>query len=320
MPILFSPVLYDLLSDDLLVYVDAGARGILEGPWADVRHDRLKVVAFEADPAAHPDLVARANGRDVVATKALWSKVGKIPVHLARNRGTSSVHPPNFALLERFSRKHAEPRATNKIIEVESTTLDLVLEGLGMRADFLKIDTQGAEYEILVGSSKALHETIFGVIAETWTVEVHAGQRLSGEIMQLMNEHGFMLADLSIAAAWNRRNTDALDVGQKRQVVGLDLLFFKEPSLVQDRFHSPVLAAKAAAIAELYGFPDLAVEILDIARAASPDNASLSLLRAEVIASVERRQTPTGKLEWITSLYHRLAGSRRRGTDVKLHY
>ena len=50
----------------------------------------------------------------------------------------------------------------------------------------------------------------------------------------------------------------------RRQVVGLDLLFLKEPALDPARFARPAVAAKAAAIAELYGVPELALGLLEL--------------------------------------------------------
>lgn len=263
-PIIFSDACGAIVRDCPLVYVDAGARGGLQGTWAEVDDDRLRVVAFEADPDGIRELQGRSNF-DVIGA-ALWSDPGTVDIHLAAIPTTSSVYPPNWSLLERFLPQHSEPRRTVEVASIPCTTIDASLKQVGRRADFIKLDTQGSEFEILSGAEEALAESVFGVVAESWTIEVHKGQRTTGEILSFMHQRGFSLFDMSVGAAWHRRGADRLKHLNKRQIVGLDLLFFREPSLAPGHFATPVAAAKAAAIAEMYGFPDLALEIIDLCR------------------------------------------------------
>ena len=282
MPILFSDAFRRVIANDKLVYVDAGARGGPEGPWADVENDRMHVVAFEPDPDGARDLQGR-EGMSVVPA-ALWSGEGTISVHIAKVAGTSSVHPPNWELLKRYPPRHYEPRTTVKTIQVPCMTLDMALADLSLQPDFLKIDTQGAEFEILTGATKALQESVFGVVVETWTTQVHKRQHLTGEVMMLMNRLGFGLFDFNVGAAWHRSGVDRVAHPSKREIVGLDLLFLREPTAVRDRFSNGAKAAKAAAIADLYGVPDIALEILDMALPKSAAEADLlSCLRRSVL-------------------------------------
>jgi FkbM family methyltransferase len=277
MAMIFSKEFKDAVAGSPLVYIDVGARGGLQGPWAEITDERLHVVAFEPDADGAAALRGKRNF-DVVES-ALWSHSGVVDIHLAKIPPTSSIHPPNWPLLKRFPSQHYEPRTTVKTVSVKCETLDSVLSSLGRRADFLKIDTQGAEYEILTGAVDALDRDVFGVIAESWTTEVHKGQRLTGEILSFMAARGFGLFDINVGAAWYRRGSERLPRLDKRQVVGLDLLFFREPSDLPDRFADLVASAKAAAVAELYGFPDLALEILGMVR---PNDARAAALLASL--------------------------------------
>jgi FkbM family methyltransferase len=280
-PIIFSDAFKSIVAGQPLVYVDAGARGGLQGPWAEISDERLHVVAFEPDPEGARALRDRPNFE--VVESALWSHPGMIDIHLARIPGTSSVHPPNWALLKRFPPQHYEPRTTLRAISVACDTLDAALMKIGRRADFIKIDTQGSEFEILSGAVKALEESAFGVIAESWTVEVHKGQHMTGEILSFMNQRGFELFDINVGAAWHRRGASKLKKLNKRQIVGLDLLFFREPASIPLRFADPVVAAKAAAIAELYGFPDLALEIIELSDPNGTQVNSITTLRQLIL-------------------------------------
>ena len=318
MAIIHSDEFRAIVEGDPLVYIDAGARGGLQGPWAEINDERLHVVAFEPDPIASAGLAERQNSRRQVVSKALWSQAGSVEVHLAEVPGTSSIHPPNWKLLNRYPDPHAVPRTTVNRLTVDCVPLDSALDALGRRADFIKIDTQGAEYEILVGASRALADSVFGVIAESWTVEVHQGQRLTGDILNFMHDHGFELFDLSVAAAWYRRGADRLARKEKRQIIGLDLLFFREPSRCPDRFAPVVAATKAAAIAELYGFPDLALEIIDLC---VPETALEAGLVHRVRRAIIGGPPPPIRNPGLKSLIHRIFRRKQSaGKDVKLHY
>lgn len=284
-PIIFSDVFRSIVRGSPLVYLDAGARGGLQGTWAEIDDDRLRVVAFEPDPDGARGLRGRPNF-DVIEV-ALWSSPGTVDINLAEIPATSSVYPPNWRLLERFLPQHSEPRRTVKVASIPCDTIDASLKQIGRCADFIKLDTQGSEFEILSGAEEALATSVFGVVAESWTIEVHKGQRTTGEILSFMHQRGFALFDMSVGAAWHRRGAGKLKHLNKRQIVGLDLLFFREPALAPGHFASPAAAAKAAAIAEMYGFPDLSLEIIDLSR---PDGAeeisSMQAMRRLIVEGV----------------------------------
>jgi FkbM family methyltransferase len=244
------------VADNPISFVDVGARGSLPAPWDAVDRRALQVVGFEPDPEECRRLNDAGSANDVFIPVAVWSRPTRVPVHVADFPGCSSVHPPNDDVIRRYEEEHWRPRETRRVVEFDTATLDSALDARELGCDFLKIDTQGSELEILRGSAETLDRRVYGVLVETWTVEVHRGQGLTGDVMVLMNEAGFELFDADVAAAWHRDSS----LGGKRQLVGLDLLFFKRPPLREGADDPRML--KAAAIAELYGYPDLALELL----------------------------------------------------------
>ena len=164
-----------LIKDAPICYVDAGARGDLEGAWGTISPLLLKVLAFEPDPDAEVNW-AMANPHWHIERCALWSDARTVTVHIGEVPATSSVWPPNFKYLTRFSDAHVAPRRTTRTVDVSARPLDDVVAELKMQPDFLKIDTQGAEFDILQGSADTLDRCIFGVVVETWTTQIHAGQ------------------------------------------------------------------------------------------------------------------------------------------------
>jgi FkbM family methyltransferase len=273
MPILFEQDFRTVTSPDPLVYLDAGARGGLQGLWRKADDGRIRVIAFEPDGAAADDLAAAPSGNRVVIAKGLWNRECELDLHIAEEASASSIHAPNWDLLARFRRQHADPRRTTRTQRVQCTTVDKVADEIGIAIDFAKLDTQGGEYEILEGAEQQLRRNVFGVVCETWTQEVHKGQRLTHEVWAYLDKLGFEVVEVAVAAAWQHRNVDATQLAGRAHLTGLDLLAFKRPEHWGPMSHTR--AVKCAAIAELYGFPDIALELLE---------------SAQTVTDVERRQ------------------------------
>ncbi|MEX0986970.1 MAG: FkbM family methyltransferase [Bacteroidales bacterium] len=78
---------------------------------------------------------------------------------------------------------------------IECETLDNVLENLSVtyKFDFLKIDAQGAEYEILRGAEKFLREDCQGLQLELFSIPLYKGIKLRSEVEALLSEFDFKL-------------------------------------------------------------------------------------------------------------------------------
>jgi FkbM family methyltransferase len=289
--LIFSSSFEDLLEGDRIVMLEGGSREGLDEPWQSLEaRGCLKVIGFEPDIEECERLNAVTYQTRTYLPKALWNKEGEIGVHIGACPSASSVYPPNPEFLRKYEQPVWEPRVTAKYVSVECTTIDRVLETDGSDCDFLKLDIHSAEYEALQGALASLKTKIFAVLVESWSAEYHKGQRLTGDILTLMNELGFSFFDLGIAAGGRRRFASTLNLYGKQQIHGLDLLFFKEPAVFATHPNPVVKLIKAAAIAELYGFPDYAIEILRHEAECKPQSAGL--LNPVIQTIVKNAQTP----------------------------
>ena len=295
---LFSEALKAAAADDPLLLVDVGARGGPEEPWRSLSPEVLRVVGFEPDAEECERLnAAAAPGRRFLPV-ALWDSERDVDVHVADVPTCSSVHPPNSELLEAYRPEHGAPRETRAVVSYPATTLDRVLAREQLKCDVLKIDTQGSEGEILRGAAEALEHDVLCAVVETWTVPVHLGQALTGDVLRLMDGAGLTLFDVSVAAAWRRPLPDGMDLNGKRQLTGLDLLFLRasRPAGPETRL------LKLAAIADVFGFPDLALQLLS-----GSSSADAGAVRGAVIAGA--RTTAPAPRSFLGRVLRRAADS-----------
>ena len=183
----------DLLADGLLI-VDVGAQR-LEGE-EDVhrpllRSGRCRVIGFEPQEGEHEDRhrqdgdwtmlpYALGDGTRATLYETVWSP-------------TSSLYEPDMDLMNDFAAlpEFCEVVSTR---ELDTHRLDDVL-GQGP-VDFLKLDVQGAELDVLRGAERTLAETLV-VFSEVEFTPIYRGQPLFHDVTQHLRERGFDLFDIT---------------------------------------------------------------------------------------------------------------------------
>jgi FkbM family methyltransferase len=288
----------DIYFDDLLdtyyarrplTLVDVGARGGLQPNWKPARR-HLRLVGFEPAAAEHARLSALADGeRTLYIDAAVAQSAGHVVLNVARDGGTSSTLAPNMRFLRRFPR--AERFETVEKVTVAADTLDRLLAAHAVRdADFLKLDTQGAELAILRGAAQTLAGA-FGVEAEIQLGALYVGQPSIGEIDDTLRSSGFQLFDLR-PAYW-KRSAGTLYGGPKGQLVFCDSLYFKTEEAFQrqldavvDPFERASTLLRAVSICVLYGYLDYAIELFE------PNRSLLDAPLADELGRRLRTQVP----------------------------
>ncbi len=149
----FSSVIKDILKNDKILAMDVGAQGGFNSDFFfpkryNIFFDEILVepIKSEAD---------KLSNDKYIINKGLWSKKEKKTLFVLGDRpGSSSMYEPqkkNFDLHNIKEKDYAKFNITNKQ-EIECDTLNNLLDGLRIKnLDYLKIDTQGSELEILKG-------------------------------------------------------------------------------------------------------------------------------------------------------------------------
>ncbi|RZK39809.1 MAG: FkbM family methyltransferase [Hymenobacter sp.] len=254
--------------------VDVGARGTLPHPWGTIFEERLNIVAFE--PGGDDVQVPLTPGSlSRIVPKLANSVPGTLPFYLNINPYTSSVFPPNLEEIKAFERQHWEHRQPRKECSFEATTLDEVLGGMeGFNPHFIKIDTQGSEWEILKGAEKELRRGSPLVLVETWTFPVYKGAKPAHAVLELLEGYGYRTIEVNRAAAW-RYETNGAVKRARQGLIGLDILLAKRPELTATSDIAEGDLVAIAGLLELYGFRDYAYHLIELSKLASDGKKTL---------------------------------------------
>ena len=149
----YSNLVSKLLLNEKIVTLDVGAQGgFNENIFPKKYNDFFSPIMVEPikDEA---DKLKKENYK--VISKGLWSNNCVKKLYIMKKRlGSSSLYKPNkdaYALYDLKKKNYPSFEVSNEI-DIECTTIKESLNNLNIKKlDFLKIDTQGAEIEILKG-------------------------------------------------------------------------------------------------------------------------------------------------------------------------
>jgi FkbM family methyltransferase len=149
----FTKVIQNILDDKKIIALDVGAQGGFNSD----KFFPSKYNIFFDDILIEPikSEAEKMNNKKYTINKGLWSKKEKKNLYILENRlGSSSMYEPNKKKFDihGIKKEHYKDYDVTKTIEVECDTISNMLSGLNIKnLDYLKVDTQGAELEILNG-------------------------------------------------------------------------------------------------------------------------------------------------------------------------
>ncbi|HXF54902.1 MAG TPA: FkbM family methyltransferase [Hyphomicrobiaceae bacterium] len=202
------PRLMELLPPgERFVIVDAGARDGEDDPrWRPFPPHRLAIFGFEPDQAeaARLNELARKNGHERrVHAAGLWRTSGCLHFHHNKASGGGSFLPQNREITDRW--KFENPTATSPAREVFVATHTEPLRVTSLKEwaseaglteiDFVKLNVQGAELQVLEGAAGLL-DGVLGILVEVSFVESYRGRPLFADIDAHLRGAGFTFFDL----------------------------------------------------------------------------------------------------------------------------
>ena len=204
------------LIKDKIVFIDVGAAGDLIPRWKKIE-SKIFTIAFEPDEIAYKKLRDLKINNKKIYNIALSEKKSFRNFYICRDAEKSSFYKPNYELLKNYP--NPKRFDIKKTIKFKVDALDNIGN---FKPDFIKLDTQGSELEILRGSKKNLNECI-GLEVEVEFQKMYRNQTLFSDVFKFLENNGFDFIDFSEKTYWTYKNTS--NIGQN--LIFANALFLK---------------------------------------------------------------------------------------------
>lgn len=218
--------LESILCGDVISLIDIGAAGGLQDRWKPFSKF-IDLVAVEPDPRAKESIekletttlhsLHRINS-------PLASTTRELDFYLCKHPRQSSVLKPNQEHFAKYNDGHKWN--VERVEKMSALTLDLAIASR-VKPDFLKLDTQGSELDILQGATTTL-QSCLGVEAEVEFREMYESQPLFGDLAKYMLNNGFEFIDFVAFGKWERSRPDGLRTFLG-ELIHADALFLRSP-------------------------------------------------------------------------------------------
>ncbi len=246
--------------DEPVKLVDVGARGGLDERWKPF-HPLLDVLGFEPDPDECERLNEAAGTlpyRSRFLPHVLGRAGGEVTFNVCRWPVASSVYEPNPELLKDF------PAAAALMTVVErramtTVSLDEVCAEEGLVPDYLKVDVEGAELDVLQGAEAATDGSLM-LDVEIEFAELFRGQPLFADVDGHLRTRGWQLLGLR-RISWRRPAGIAAGAsGYGGQLISADALYLNARALSRGLTLSRML--KLALLLSAYRQHDFTAQLL----------------------------------------------------------
>ena len=250
-----------------LSLLDVGARSGVGYPWNNAKTENLNVILVEPDPE-EVELLTQHHKGDILPY-ALWSEETDLTLNINNSPGTSSVLESNMPFLSQFD--DSQRYELKHQIKMNTRTIDsLHNSGELADVDFMKMDVQGAEVEIMKGGLNFLKNNLVGLESEVLFTHLYHNQPLFSDIeVFIRQELGLELWDIR-KTYWKYSQTRYKNPTKGRLVIG-DALFLR-PFLTLDSWLLSMNIDKAKSklhmlitVTLAYGYLDYTNAILNAA-------------------------------------------------------
>jgi FkbM family methyltransferase len=257
---------------DPLVIFDVGARWGMNEEWA-VFGDQMRVYCFEPDEAECARLAARAPPQVSYIPTALGRASGEATLYESKLAASTSLYRTRMEYFGRLVNRDNGTVVAEHSVAVKSLDEAMAAHGVP-HVDFIKLDAEGAELDILQGGEGAVRSPrLLGVLSEIRLHEEINGSPPFASLDAFLREREFRLYNIHVT----RQSRAALPYPQLHdyrtptgerffaytehgQVQDGDALYFRD--LFTAREPPPVSLLKLCALMEIYCLNDCAAELI----------------------------------------------------------
>ena len=244
-------------------FIDIGASGGLDNEWKGME-TYMNIIGFEPDVEEYNKLIMNKNNHTYFNI-ALSNKKEEKELYIRQSQGNSSFYENNYSIINKFP--HTERFKIIDKILIKTDALDNILKSDDyIKMDFLKIDVEGDELNVLKGAQSILISGIFAIQAEVRFLEFYKNSPLFPEVHTFITSKGFELFDLNRYFYKRRPYFGSLkgQIGQADALYFMDIDKFStncKNNLSGDELIKKIL--KAIIISSFYGYFDYSADLLE---------------------------------------------------------
>lgn len=167
----------------------------------EIRSDNTEPVEVRTFAKTGQLMLAVNRGVDIKqATRPFYINKFPLSSSLLKSAPIARDEDPGYPFVHCWSQNTELDRE----VSVPVSPIDEIIEEFKLPLpDFLSIDAQGAELNILTGAKKALSQSIIGAVSEVEFSEIYARQSLFDDQMSLYSRHGMRLVEVFNQQHWH---------------------------------------------------------------------------------------------------------------------
>lgn len=268
------------LLDSSLVVLDIGCRWGFQDHWKRLG-SLVQLIGMDADEQEVQSL-NNANKKEEFIPKVLGAKKGYGNLYITQDPAYSSLYLPDDELIRNRPSLNVTNLVSTKTVEI--STLDDWTQKKGIsQIDFMKLDVQGAELNVLQGAEKTL-QSVRMLEVKVQFNPLYQGVPLFGNVDQFLRQRGFSLWSIKNFSHYRMSGIDLQTNTEKavhydyytEQFSGKDgQLYWADAFYVRNEIACQTprpweTALKDACIAKVLGFEDLSTSSLNDASMSCP--------------------------------------------------
>ena len=227
--------------------------------WAEIS-DFCHYFTFDPDPRSK---ILSNFAKHTNYNIGLWSKKDLISFNLAKYPQASSIYKFNNENLSLFL--NHECHQTVKTIKIHVNSIDNVFNG--EKVDFIKLDAEGADLEILKGAENTIVKTCLGIQIEVSFINRHINAPYFSEIDDYLRKLGFSLFSIE-PEKWIRKNNTFSITTNPQLIWGNAIYLLSKEKLINVLSNLPKSEAETIYLKYIislliYNFHDYAMEICE---------------------------------------------------------
>ncbi|MBH67900.1 MAG: hypothetical protein CMM58_06075 [Rhodospirillaceae bacterium] len=264
------------MAETLLTSHHVGGRaGTRNFPILEYFEEDVTSVFYEADKSAISQIkkvTSALPSKTIVLSDCLSGKSGKRKFYIRSDRYSSSLYPTLSTDIYQYNfnaqfgwDSDPEAKAVTEILTLDTITLDEVLlreDGKVPSPDFLSLDTEGSELEILKGGQRVIYRSVVAIMTEVSFVRHYKKQPLFGEVTEFLRKIGFDLASLEVFKTESFSDRTPIGLRGSSYPRRGEALFLRRETDFATLSDQTLSKLKKAFICFYYGFYDETFQIL----------------------------------------------------------